>query len=452
MEYPIFDLPVAGGSMLIAAVAIFHVFIAQFSVGAGVLMALAERRANRDGDLALLAFLRRYSYAVLLVPYILGTITGVGIWFATSVVNPRAISAMIHIFVWAWAAEWVMFIVDVTAIYLYFYTWGRIRPAAHNAIAWIFAASSLLTLVIINAILSFMLTPGRWQPLAEGGFWAAMFNPSFWPTTIERLLASLALAGAGAIALMAFTNSLSAAAKQKVVRLACRVMLPSLLCLPLSAWAFRVIPERAQAFLQGSGVPMGMFFAMGLTCFVILAAASIVAMIRKEYSPSVLASTLMVLLAFIAYASFEFVREGIRKPYVIEGYMYSTGVYSSKACNAIAGQACGAFPRDRMTRLSADSVLSASPWALPRGKRVEDLTSLQRGRAVFVAACGACHQPEMGYNAVRPVVWGWTKPEIRLYLDTMHLQRPMMPPFPGTEAEKDALAEYVTTLTEGGEK
>ncbi len=444
MEYPIFDLPIAGGSMLIAVVAIFHVFIAQFSVGAGVLMALAERRANREGDPGMLAFLRRYSFAVLLVPYVLGTITGVGIWFVTSVVNPRAISAMIHIFVWAWAAEWVMFIVDVVAIYLYFYTWGRIRPAAHNAIAWIFVASSVLTLVIINGILSFMLTPGGWQPNAEGGFWTAMFNPSFWPTTIERLLVTLALAGAGAIALMAFTNSLTAQTKQKVVRLSYRLMLPSLLCLPLSGWAFKVIPERAQAFLQGSGVPIAMFFAMGLTCFLILAVASIVAMIRKEYSPSVLASCLMVLVAFVAYASFEFVREGIRKPYVIEGYMYSTGVY--------APQARGVCGRGSMTVLQKEGVLSAAPWALPPRTGVEDLTTLQRGRAVYVAACGACHQSDMGYNALRPVVWGWLKPEIRRYLDTMHEQRPMMPPFPGTAAEKDALAEYIYTLTQRGEK
>ncbi len=35
MEYPIFDVPLLGGSLLIAGDAIFHTFIAHFSVGSG---------------------------------------------------------------------------------------------------------------------------------------------------------------------------------------------------------------------------------------------------------------------------------------------------------------------------------------------------------------------------------------------------------------------------------
>ena len=66
------------------------------------------------------------------------------------------------------------------------------------------------------------------------------------------------------------------------------------------------------------------------------------------------------------------------------------------------------------------------------------------------AACGACHQPYHGYNALQPVVRGWTRIEIRRYLDTMHDQRPMMPPFPGTDADANDLTEYVFTLTQQG--
>lgn len=442
MEYPIFNLPVVGGSLLIASVAILHVFIAMFSVGSGVFLALAERRANREGDTEVLGFLRKYSRAVLLVPYVVGTITGVGIWFATSVVNPRAISAMIHIFVWGWASEWVMFLVDVTAIYLYFYTWDRIRPAAHNAIAWIFVGSSVLTLVIINGILSFMLTPGDWRPLESGGFWKAFFNPSFWPTTLERLFVCLALAGAGAIAILAMAKSVSLPARRKMTSLAYRMMLPCLLCLPLSVWAFEVIPPRAQGFLKGSGVPMGMFFAMGLTCFLLLAAASIVAMLRREYSPSILGAALLCLFAFVAYGSFEFVREGIRKPYVIEGFMYSTGV--------TVPEQVGLDDRGNINLLRQRGVLSGAPWALPAGRTAGELSPLERGKAIYAAACGACHQPHQGYNALQPVVRGWTQVQIRRYLDTMHDQRPMMPPFPGTEADANDLTEYVYTLTERG--
>jgi len=46
MEYPIFDVPRLVGSLLIAGIALVHVFISHFSVGAGSLVAFAERRGN----------------------------------------------------------------------------------------------------------------------------------------------------------------------------------------------------------------------------------------------------------------------------------------------------------------------------------------------------------------------------------------------------------------------
>jgi cytochrome bd-type quinol oxidase subunit 1 len=436
VQYPIFDLPIAGGSLLIACVAIFHVFIAHFSVGAGAFLVLAERRANRENDLQTLAFLRRYAFGVLLVPYVIGAMSGVGIWFVTAIVNPRAISAMIHLFVWGWAAEWAMFIVDVAAIYLYFYTWGRIRPAAHNAIGWVFLVASILTLVIINGVLSFMLTPGNWRPGAN--FFEAFLNPSFWPTSIQRILVSLALAGAGAILLAAFRRDLGEHVRARVCSLAYRMMLPALLCLPLSIWSFNVISPRAQAYLAGSAVIMAVFFALGLTCFVLLSIASVVAMIRREYAPSTLGALLLALFAFIAYASFEFVREGVRKPYVIEGYMYSTGVTTDRAA---------AGDRASAQLVKRDGLIKTAPWAVPVGKRYEELAPPDRGQAVFRAACGSCHQPHVGYNALAPVVRGWSPRTIREYLDVMHEQRPMMPPFAGLDSEKDDLTAYIATMT-----
>ena len=205
MEYPIFDVPLLGGSLLIAKVAIFHAFIAHFSVGSGFFVALAERRAIREGDEATLAFLKKYALLILLVPYVLGTVTGAGIWFTVALVSPRAISVLIHQFVWDWAAEWVLFLIEVVSIFLYFFTWGRVRAEVHNRIGWVFAVASLLTLFIINAILSFMLTPGgAWLSVAGTGteaskFWEAFFNPTYFPSLLMRTLACLSLAGIYAI-------------------------------------------------------------------------------------------------------------------------------------------------------------------------------------------------------------------------------------------------------------
>jgi hypothetical protein len=48
MSYPVWELPAPG--LLIAAVAILHVFISHFAVGGGLLLAPAEKKARREGD------------------------------------------------------------------------------------------------------------------------------------------------------------------------------------------------------------------------------------------------------------------------------------------------------------------------------------------------------------------------------------------------------------------
>ena len=58
MNFPIFDVGPMGPSTLIAVVAIIHVTIAQFAVGAGIAAPYLEARAHRRGDSVLLQFLK----------------------------------------------------------------------------------------------------------------------------------------------------------------------------------------------------------------------------------------------------------------------------------------------------------------------------------------------------------------------------------------------------------
>ena len=439
MEYPIFDVPFVGGSLLIAAVAIFHVFIAHFSVGAGFLMVAAEGRAIREGDRDTLAFVKKYAFVVLLVPYVLGTTTGVGIWATTAIVSPRAISVLIHQFVWGWATEWVMFIVEVTAIYLYFYTWDRVAPKAHNAIGWVFAIASLVTLLIINGILSFMLTPGSWAPFGAAAFWKGIVNPAYWPTTIIWILVSLALAGVGAIVLATFAKGVTDGVRDKIVGLAYKMIVPSVLCLPLSGWAFATLPDRARTFLMGGAPVMVILFGFGMASFVVLALSAVAGLLRKDYSTSTMGACLLCLFAFVSMGSFEFVREGIRKPFIIEGFMYSTGVTTAETASVDA--------RANLDATRAAGVLAAAPWAAPPGKKADELTGVELGQAAYTAACLRCHSID-GHNAVRPLVKGWSPETIQTLLDRPEEIKPAMPPFPGTTAEKTALAAFLQSLNQ----
>ena len=84
-----------------------------------------------------------------------------GIWFSIGLANPEATSALIHNFVFAWAIEWVFFMVELSTAAVYYYTWGRVSDELHLKVGWLYAGASFVTLVIINGILTFMLTPGE---------------------------------------------------------------------------------------------------------------------------------------------------------------------------------------------------------------------------------------------------------------------------------------------------
>lgn len=439
-EYPIFDVPLAGGSLLIAAVAIFHVFISHFSVGSGFFMAIAEKKAIAENDQSTLGFLKKYSYMVLLVPYVLGTVSGVGIWFTIALINPRAVSILIHQFVFDWAIEWVLFIIEGVAIFIYVFRWNKMSPKAHNRIGWIFAIASILTLVVINAILSFMLTPGSWQPFETGMMnYKSIFNPSYLPTTFGRILISLALAGAGSIVLLTFLPKIGSDTRTKMVRLGYKFILPAILCIPLGGWVFTTLSEQAQNFLRGGSPAMMMFLGFGTASLGILFAAALLSVIRKDFSTTTLGGVLLCLLAFVAFGAMEFVREGVRKPYVVDGFMYSTGVTKPEFAHI--------DPRANLSQTQKAGILSASPWAIPSGKTVTQLGTLEYGKAVYDAACLKCHNVD-GYNAMRPIIKGWTKETIKNTLTHLDEIKSSMPPFPGTDTERIVLAEYLSTLNE----
>ena len=47
MDYPLFLVPYIGGSWLIGGIAIFHVIIAHFAIGGGLLTVVTEQLAAR---------------------------------------------------------------------------------------------------------------------------------------------------------------------------------------------------------------------------------------------------------------------------------------------------------------------------------------------------------------------------------------------------------------------
>ena len=72
MNFPVWDVPLIGGGLLIGFIAILHVFVAHFAVGGGLFLVWTEARAVRTRDDALLAYVRRHSSFFVLIVLVFG--------------------------------------------------------------------------------------------------------------------------------------------------------------------------------------------------------------------------------------------------------------------------------------------------------------------------------------------------------------------------------------------
>jgi mono/diheme cytochrome c family protein len=426
VHYPIWDLPLAGGALAIAGISIIHVFIAHFAVGAGIFNVLSERRARITGDLALRTFVRQNSRFLVYLSFVAGAVTGVGIWFTIGVVSPEATTYLIRVFFWFWAIEWVFFMVELASGYIYYFTWDRLSARQHELVGWVYALCAFMSLVMINGILTFMLTPGDWAQ--SGKIMDAWMNPSFWPSLFLRLISALSLAGIFVALVASKTKQYAAPDRTRIVKWGAYFLLSMALMPVLAIWYFSTIPAASRDLALGGAIAMSFIFAFGALLSFVAGLYAYFGVLRKARDINFETAVLLAAIAFMATASMEFVREGIRKPYVVRDVVYSNGILLAD-----------------VPMLNADGILAHSQWVQPDTSM--GTSEVARGEAIYKLECLRCHQIE-GYNAIVPLVKTWNRPLVMSALDHLDRLKGFMPPFIGTEHERQALASYLMTLTD----
>jgi mono/diheme cytochrome c family protein len=411
MNYPFWDVGIAYG-VLIAAVAVLHVFVSHFAIGGGLYLVLSERAARKANDAAQLKFLEGLSRLFVMITLVLGALTGVGIWFTIGLLNPAAVEVLIHNFIWVWATEWVFFIVEITASILYYSSWQRLPARDHMIIGWIYFAASWLSLFAINGIITFMLTPGRW--LSSGDSWDGFFNPTFWPSLVFRTGVCLMLAGL--YALLAASCYQAGDFKRALVRRNALWGITGLAVVgPSFYWYWRAIPaDVTNAAALRMPIPVtALHSALWLAGAVALLLIFFGLIIPKRYHVTVAVLGLMLGLAW--FGAFEWFRESVRKPYVIFGYMYGNSLEVTKA----------------------DSYRASGLLAQMSYRSGDD------GADLFRRACRSCHTIN-GYNPLRPRFDGTDPTFIGAVVRApQRLSKGNMPPFMGSAGEADKIAAHL---------
>lgn len=438
MEFPVWYVPFITAPMLIPLVAVPHVIVAQFAVGAGILLADLVRRAHRDRQADLLAYLRQLSRSLILITVVFGAVTGVGIWWTIGLTSPETTSALIHIFVFGWAAEWAAFVVEIAAAFAFYYLWDRLTPREHVIIGSIYAGAAWVSLVLITGITSFMLTAGDWTP--EQNFFAAFFNPSFLPQVLLRTGGSIVI-GALGIAFHASFHSERSGLKDMIIRAVSQWAVAAMALIVIgSAWYMLVMPDHAMLNLMRAPILLIMTVLNFSVALVVVAALAwgLVSGARWITPPSAL---LLLLAGAVATTTGEFIREGSRKPYRIENYVLAPGVLVDQVAKL---QREGFITHSRWLRYYLRTV-SPAPSNLPSDKS----DPVKIGEAIFQYHCASCHA-FYGYNGIKLIIYPWTPQLIRDGVRNLHRTNPAMPPWLGTSTERNALAAYLIQLNETG--
>lgn len=450
MHYPWWYVPSATAPMLVAAIATFHVWVALYAVGGGIILAFEVGHARRNKLDSYLGYLKKHTGFFILITIVYGAITGVGIWWTIALTSPLATQALIHIFVFGWAMEYVFFIVEIIAAFLFYYMWNKIRSQDHVRIGWIYGFSAWMSLVLITGITAFQLNSGGWEP--GDGFWTAFWNPQTIPQIIARTGGALLLA-----ALYVYLHSAFALKQDEQLRffLAKRifryVVLGAALTLVGGAAWFANLPERSYHALESASALniMAALIVVGTILMMVLAYFGL------YRNPGWLSQGFAILLFLggIAHVTEgEFIREAVRKPYIVDNLVLGSQIFESQKeplkekgyinegvwlkhyMKSLAPEAAGADGR-----FSDEALLE-----LPRKKREE------AGKAIFMYHCNNCHAIHTGLAGMHTLTHRWSDEMLFMSikeLDRMHI---FMPPFSGTDAEIQLLVDYLKSLR-GGE-
>lgn len=437
--FPFWEVPTFTSGIFIALIASFHILPSHLATGAFWFVTYLEYRSIKENKPHYMDFIKKFTLMILIFCFVLGSITGVGIWFSATIASPRGISALIHNYVWGWATEWVFFIIETVAIYVYYYTLGKIDSKTHLKIGITYAFASWISMVIITGILAFQLTPGKW--IETGGFFDGFFNETYWPQLFFRTALMFVIASVYATLVASFIKEKDT--RGDITFKASLFGIAGFILMALfSFWYIYKLPGVPKS-LDFAGVLAYMKILNKLLVFssTIVVGYLVYCIIFPRYTnPFISIGTIVVL--FFAILGFEGIREGIRRPYIIYNYIYSNNIIArdlpAKGIKAIG------------EKMNQDGFLSTLYLIPDDFRKITPKNRLEVGRIITLYQCGNCHSMEKK-GVLRPLPkyvknLGMSSPEeLAGYLDALE-GYPYMPPFFGTDEEKLAVGSYLSTM------
>ncbi len=208
---PPVEFPYTGNRTAVWIVAQLHILFAGFILGAPIFVVISEWLGYRKQDPRYDRLAKEVT-KVTVILYSMTALTGGLFIFVLLATYPQFTTWLINHFFLVFAVIYpLLFIGETIVLYLYFYTWDAWKgnkKARHIALGVLLNLIGSITLFVIDGPTSFMNTPVKAEGvspaefLATASLWDKIFNYSWMPLNLHRLVGNVTFGGfvAGLIA------------------------------------------------------------------------------------------------------------------------------------------------------------------------------------------------------------------------------------------------------------
>ena len=215
---PPVEFPYTGNRTAVWIVAQLHILFAGFILGAPIFVVISEWLGYRKQDPRYDRLAKEVT-KVTVILYSMTALTGGLFIFVLLATYPQFTTWLINHFFMIFAVIYpLLFIAETIILYMYFYTWDAWKgekKGRHIALGVLLNLIGTITLFVIDGPTSFMNTPVRAEGispaefLASASLWDKVFNYSWMPLNLHRLVGNVTFGGfiAGLIAAYMFMGS-----------------------------------------------------------------------------------------------------------------------------------------------------------------------------------------------------------------------------------------------------
>jgi cytochrome bd-type quinol oxidase subunit 1 len=206
-EYRTF--PVVGSRVAIWSVAQLHLLFAAFVLAVPLFAFIIEVIGYKTGDVRYDRL--AYEFTKLLsVSFSLTATFGAFLTFMLIILYPKFTNYLMSVFSPTFLPYVLLFFFEAFFLYTYYYGWGTFHPLVHLGLGLGLNLVGTSIMMIANAWLTFMMSPrGVSDAGAVLSLREAIFNPTWMPINVHRVIANVAFGGsvAGAYAAVKFLQA-----------------------------------------------------------------------------------------------------------------------------------------------------------------------------------------------------------------------------------------------------